>query len=314
MSNIEFREQLSNRDPKLDTRGYLDSVSKQISQDQSQINLFTKKETYASDYSSTFNYTGTVQQPRQVMLVDSLANNKVSDSIFPLVSVEKVQVEELQSRTPERDQDISYNQSMRFDSRNLIERCAEDRLKDEENLDQTEYHKSAFFGTQGTQNDHVEPDEEELNDEGMRITVEKKLTSTSEIDLQAANRTIVGGVKKSDGVADESTRRDINFTATGLSYQLVDESNFAGDSLYLGGTNNPVNLFGSQNQENLNFRVEPHFEEEEDETLVDPDGNHYESDHSSNRQFPSNKGNEDLGWEEKEQEPDAQEQDDQGGD
>ena len=33
MSNIEFRERVSNRDPKLDTRGYLEGVSEQVSQE-----------------------------------------------------------------------------------------------------------------------------------------------------------------------------------------------------------------------------------------------------------------------------------------
>lgn len=262
MSNIEFREQLSNRDPKLDTRGYLESVSKQVSQEQSQINLFTKKETYASDYSSTFNYTGTISQPRQPGLVDRFANNKIDDSSIPEVSVEKIYIHEGSALPSERGEDISYNQSMRFDSRNLIERCVEDRIKDEENLDQAENYQKDIFGGENNE------EEENLNEDGLRITVEKKLTATSEIDLNADNRMVVGAVQKKDGVADESTRRDINFTATGLSYRITDETNQPIDSIYLSGTVNhlpqDICLFGSQNPENLKYQVVAHGEVEDE--------------------------------------------------
>jgi len=92
-------------------------------------------------------------------------------------------------------------------------------MKDEENLDQAEHYQKDIIGG----DDYEE--EENLNEDGLRITVEKKLTATSEIDLNADNRMVVGAVQKKDGVADESTRRDINFTATGLSYRITDETN-----------------------------------------------------------------------------------------
>ena len=272
MGNIEFREQLAHKDPRLDTRGYLESVSKQMSTEQSQINLFTKKETYASEYSSTFNYTGTVAHPKQTTVVEIAAEHPQGQTIR--LNTEQIMQNETQgclledSAHDESSKKISYSQSMRFDSRSLIERCVEDRIRDEENLDQNEQQRKDFLGTQGSE------EEAELNEEELGNTVEKKLTSTSEIELHAANRTIIGGAKKHDGVADESTRRDINFTATGLSYALVDETNPAPDSIYLSGTANPlpehVYFFGSHHQESLKY--DEALQQDHDSEFRDPRG------------------------------------------
>lgn len=68
-------------------------------------------------------------------------------------------------------------------------------------------------------------------------------------------------------MADESTRRDINFTATGLSYAIADETNPAMNSVYLSGTINPlpedIYLLGSQHQESLKYHVVAHEDEED---------------------------------------------------
>jgi hypothetical protein len=57
----------------------------------------------------------------------------------------------------------------------LIDRCAEDRLKDEENLDEIEQEVEEDL-------ENTENDEQELNEEEMKDTIEKKLTATNELE------------------------------------------------------------------------------------------------------------------------------------
>jgi hypothetical protein len=68
----------------------------------------------------------------------------------------------------------------------------------------------------------VTENEQELNEEEMRDTIEMKLTSTNEaIEIHEGEGAIVGDIKGKDTVGDESTRRDINMTgrSTGFTYR-----------------------------------------------------------------------------------------------
>lgn len=65
MNVVNIREKMANNDPKFDTRGYLQEISEQVSFNESNINLFTKKETYANPNQSTlFGYTDTFSKGR----------------------------------------------------------------------------------------------------------------------------------------------------------------------------------------------------------------------------------------------------------
>lgn len=108
---------------------------------------------------------------------------------------------------------MSYNQSMRFGAVDLIERCAEDRIKDEENLNEIEQ-----------EDDEGEEEENQLDEEEMRDTIGKKLTGTHDLENEMLEEelegTIIGAIDHHK-YQDESTRRDANTTGrtTGLSFQ-----------------------------------------------------------------------------------------------
>lgn len=214
MNVVNVREQLSNNDPHFESRGCLGEISEQISFNESNVNVFTKKETYSNPNQSTlFGYTNTFSkrgndEPPTIRTDHLVQSTRISDLGQTQSNVGNYTQGSNLFQSEFGNTQLSYNQSQRFGTVNLIERCAEDRIKDEENLDEIE---------QEVEEEFTETDPE-LNEDEMRDTIEKKLTSTNEvIEIHEGEGAIVGGVKGKE--VDESTRRDLTGRSTGFTYR-----------------------------------------------------------------------------------------------
>lgn len=67
MDIVNFREKLQKVDPQLDARGYLEQISQQVSFNDSNVNIFSKKDTYHNPNQSTlFEYTNSFPVKNQI--------------------------------------------------------------------------------------------------------------------------------------------------------------------------------------------------------------------------------------------------------
>lgn len=191
MSIITTRENLAHNDPQLNTRGYLEQLSSQVSFSQSNVNAFTKKETYHTGNESTvFAYTNTFTQkeyeygPPNVKTDHLIQSTRISDlgktNSYPADLMNGNSSNIFGSEFNTTGAQLTYNQSSRFGTINLIERCAEDRIKDEENLDEGDDN----IEEEEDNGDNVVVEEEEE----MRGTIERKLINTQGVEFEIKDR------------------------------------------------------------------------------------------------------------------------------